>query len=125
MLKILVADDNPVSREFVREALEDEYAIAEAGDGVEALAKIRSELPDLILLDIQMPKMDGFGVLEELQKDPELRSICTVALTAFAMQGDRQKVLQAGFHGYIAKPVSLLELRTHVRRLLSCPQTSG
>jgi CheY-like chemotaxis protein len=74
--------------------------------------------PDLILLDLQMPALDGFGVLRELRADPRFAELPIVALTANAMQGDREKALAAGFTSYLSKPVSLASLRGEVARLL-------
>jgi two-component system cell cycle response regulator DivK len=114
---ILIADDNPVSRELVVEALGDEWTIVEASDGLSAVAKCREARPDLALIDIQMPQLDGFGVLEAIRAS-ELGNIPVLALTAFAMQGDRERALEAGFDGYLTKPVNLDALRTQVRLLL-------
>src|SRR5579871_374082 len=114
--KILVADDNPVSRELIREVLEmSGYEVVEAADGEEALRQARAALPDLMLLDIQMPRLDGYGVLRELRADHHLSNLRIVALTAFAMQGDRERALGAGFDGYITKPVDVVTLRQEVR----------
>ena len=94
--KVLVVDDNPAGRELVRESLQD-YAssITEAANGRDALEKLRTSLPDLVLLDIQMPEMDGYQVLREIRRDPALKSLRVVALTAFAMQGDLERALAA------------------------------
>ena len=114
-LRVLVADDNATARELVRETLA-EYtsAIEEAVDGREALRKIREAPPDLVLLDIQMPELDGFGVLREIRQDPALRHLRVVALTAFAMQGDRERALEAGFDDYITKPITLAKLKAQL-----------
>jgi len=110
--RVLVADDNPAGRELVREGLAG-YAssIIEASDGREAIEKIRETRPDLVLLDIQMPEMDGYAVLQEIRKDPALLGLRVVALTAFAMQGDRERALEAGFDDYLTKPVSVAKLK--------------
>ncbi|HEV2200198.1 MAG TPA: response regulator [Bryobacteraceae bacterium] len=114
-LRVLIADDNPAGRELVRETLGDQVAtIVEAADGREALRKIREDRPDLVLLDIQMPEMDGFAVLREVRRDPELRGLRVVALTAFAMQGDRERALEAGFDEYITKPVTIAKLKSQL-----------
>ena len=119
MKTILVADDNPVSRELISEILEAEgYRVIEAIDGGDALQKARETRPDLVLLDIQMPVMDGYTVLQELRHDHEFPSIRVVALTAFAMFGDREKALAAGFDGYITKPIKVSALRAEVEDLL-------
>ena len=113
--RVLVADDNPAGRELVRESLA-EYvsSIIEASDGREALDKIRETLPDLVLLDIQMPEMDGYAVLREIRGDPSLRGLRVVALTAFAMQGDRERALEAGFDDYLTKPVAVAKLKAQL-----------
>ena len=117
--RILVADDNTASRELIREVLElSGYDVVEAGDGMEALARVREGPPDLLLVDIQMPRLDGYGVLRELRGDPNLAGLRVVALTAFAMHGDRERALEAGFDGYITKPVDLTSLRQQVRKFL-------
>ena len=113
--RVLVADDNPAGRELVREGLaEHASSIIEASDGREALQKIRDMLPDLVLLDIQMPEMDGYAVLREIRSDPALQGLRVVALTAFAMQGDRERALEAGFDDYLTKPVSVAKLKAQL-----------
>jgi CheY-like chemotaxis protein len=120
MKTIVVADDNPVSRELISEVLESlGFQIVQAEDGGDALNKVRASRPDLVLLDIQMPVMDGFTVLEELRKNPETSELRVVALTAFAMFGDREKALEAGFNGYITKPIQISALRSAVSDLLA------
>ncbi|HEX5430762.1 MAG TPA: response regulator, partial [Bryobacteraceae bacterium] len=91
----------------------------EASDGAEALRRAQEHLPDLVVLDLHMPILDGFGVLKELRHDPRFATTPILALTASAMQGDRAQALAAGFTSYIAKPISLSVLRTEVARLLS------
>lgn len=119
MKRILIADDKATSRELLRTVLERQgYAIIEAADGEEALQKALAELPDLILLDLQMPRRSGYDVLRELRKDPRHAELPIIAITASAMQGDREKALAAGFTGYMAKPVALVHLREEVKRLL-------
>jgi CheY-like chemotaxis protein len=113
--RVLVADDNPAGRDFVRESLAEHVsAIIEAADGREALAKIRETHPDLVLLDIQMPEMDGYAVVREIRADPALEGIRVIALTAFAMQGDREQALEAGFDDYITKPVTVAKLKAQL-----------
>jgi PAS domain S-box-containing protein len=113
--RVLVADDNPAGRELVREGLAEHVSsIIEAADGQEALDKIRETRPDLVLLDIQMPGMDGYAVLREIRSDPALEGLRVVALTAFAMQGDRERALEAGFDDYLSKPVAVAELKAQL-----------
>jgi CheY-like chemotaxis protein len=118
--KILVVDDKPTGRELVRTVLEKGgYEIFEAGDGLEALEAVHRIRPDLIILDLHMPGLDGFGVVKELRRQEDFAQTPCMALTASAMQGDRQRALDAGFTGYITKPVSLKALRAEVERLLA------
>lgn len=117
---ILIADDRASSRELLRTVLEREgYRVLEAGDGVQALALARTGSPDLILLDLQMPILDGFGVLSELRGDPRFAAVPVLALTASAMQGDREKILAAGFTDYLSKPAGPEILRKTVANLLA------
>ena len=119
MKKILVADDKASSRELIRVVLEHSgYQVEEAADGREALDCALKQDPDLVLLDLQMPQLDGFAVVAELRKDQRFEKRPIVALTAYAMQGDREKALGAGFTSYVTKPVNLAELRRHVAELL-------
>ena len=119
MKQILIADDKATSRELLRTVLEKQgYAIIEASNGEEALEKTRSDAPDLILLDLQMPVRNGYEVLAELRKDPVYAKLPIIALTASAMQGDRERALAAGFTGYLAKPVTLAAIRSEIQRLL-------
>ena len=116
--RVLVADDNAAGRELVREGLSGHASsIVEAADGREALQKIRETRPDLVLLDIQMPEMDGYAVLREIRSDPALRGLRVVALTAFAMQGDRERALEAGFDDYLTKPITVAKLKAQLEPL--------
>lgn len=118
MKRILVAEDRPGSLELIRTVLESAgYEVIEALDGQEALDKAFDNPVDLILLDLQMPKIDGFGVLAHLRRDSRFRTVPVVALTANAMQGDRERALAAGFSSYLAKPVDLAMLRSEMGRL--------
>lgn len=119
MKTVLVADDKATSRELVRTVLEKSgYKIVEASDGIEALRNARELKPDLIILDLHMPGLDGFGVILEIRRDQALAATPVMALTASAMQGDRERALSAGFTAYIAKPIQLSALRSEVERLL-------
>jgi CheY-like chemotaxis protein len=114
--RVLVVDDNPAGRELVRESLQRfTSSISEAGNGREALEKMRAARPDLVLLDIQMPEMDGYEVLREIRHDPDLHDLRVIALTAFAMQGDRERALAAGFDDYITKPVTVAQLKAQLK----------
>jgi signal transduction histidine kinase/CheY-like chemotaxis protein/HAMP domain-containing protein len=102
---ILVIEDNPDNLITLKAILEKNYIINSAIDGVEGLKKALIEKPDLILLDISLPGIDGFKVLDEIKKNDKLSGIPVVALTARAMKGDREQLMEYGFDGYIAKPV--------------------
>ncbi len=116
---ILLVDDQPVGRELARTVLESSgYEVVEAFDGEDGLRKAASSLPDLILLDIHMPSRDGLSVVRELRQDPRFVSIPVIALTATAMNGDRQKGLEAGFTEYLTKPVSIGRLRQTIARFI-------
>lgn len=120
MKRILVVDDKGPNRELVRAILEqDGHLVMEAADGAEAVENARRNRPDLIVLDLHMPKLDGFGVLDELRRDKSFSATPIVALTASAMQGDREQALAAGFTAYIAKPFSLMAFRNEIEILLA------
>jgi two-component system cell cycle response regulator DivK len=119
MKKVLVADDKAAGRELIRTVLEQcGHSVFEASDGAEAVRKARELLPDLILLDLHMPVLDGLGAFRELRADERFTATPIVALTASAMQGDRELAMSAGFTGYLAKPSSLTVLRREINRLL-------
>jgi CheY-like chemotaxis protein len=103
--KIVLVEDNPDNRLLILAILNRLYEVAEYETGSEALAGMAQERPDLVLLDISLPGMDGGEVLEKIRADEKLRDLPVVALTAHAMVGDREKLLGLGFDGYIAKPI--------------------
>lgn len=126
MKRILVAEDRPASLELIRTVLEAAgYEVIEAVDGRDAIEKASRNPVDLILLDIQMPKMDGYDVLAHLRKDARFEGIPIVALTASAMHGDREKALMAGFSAYIPKPVDVRALRSEMERLIGNGRVLG
>jgi CheY-like chemotaxis protein len=121
-----VADDKATGRELIRTALEhSRYLVVEANDGLDAVIKAREVLPDLIILDLHMPVLDGFGALRQLRGDERFATTPIIALTASAMRGDRERGLAAGFTSYLAKPISLGNLRAEVERLLGQEDASG
>jgi CheY-like chemotaxis protein len=105
MIRVAVVEDNPDNRLLVRAILEDRYAVSEYEDGAEALRGMRAERPDVVLLDISLPGMDGVSVLREIRRDEALRRLPVIALTAHAMSGDREKYLGEGFDDYLTKPI--------------------
>jgi two-component system cell cycle response regulator DivK len=117
--KILVVDDNQDSRELVVKVLKNKgYKMIEATDGEEALEKAVAETPDLILMDISIPKINGYEVTRRLKTMEEFKDTPIVALTAHAMKGDRTKALEAGCEGYISKPINIRELPEQIRSFL-------
>ena len=119
MRTILVADDNRLSRELLRDILETaDHRVVEARDGGEVVRLIEEAMPDLILLDLEMPVKDGYAVLEQIQTDHRFSKIPVVAVTAKAMRNDRERAMAAGFRDYITKPVSSSDLRRLVEQLL-------
>ena len=105
MKRIAVVEDNPDNRLLVSAILDDLYELDEYETGVEALDGFRQSRPDLILLDISLPEMDGTEVLERVRNDEALRAVPAIALTAHAMAGDREKYLGLGFNDYVTKPI--------------------
>jgi len=117
--KILVVDDNQDSRELVVKVLKNKgYEMVEAADGEEAIEKAIAERPNLILLDISIPKLNGYEVTQKLKSMEEFKNIPIVALTAHAMKGDRMKALEAGCEGYITKPINVRELPAQVKSFI-------
>lgn len=119
MPHILIAEDNDLNRELFCELLSIGGYTAEAfSDGRELLKRLAVARADLLLVDIQMPNVDGYDVIKELKQDPALSSIPALALTALAMETDRERILTAGFDGYITKPVERVELFEEIERCL-------
>lgn len=117
MTNVLIAEDNPVNRELLRELLESRgYVVHEACDGQEALEKLEQSRPDIVLLDINMPMMDGFATISKIREQPALATLPVLAVTAYAMRGDREKILSSGFNGYLSKPISPVELIAELDR---------
>jgi two-component system cell cycle response regulator DivK len=116
---ILVVEDNQDNRELVVKVLKiNGYYVIEAVDGQEAIEKTRSENPDLILMDLFIPKIDGYEVTRRLKRDRDLKSIPIIALTAHAMKGDMEVALAAGCDGYIPKPIDVRELPKQIEHFL-------
>jgi two-component system, cell cycle response regulator DivK len=102
---IAVVEDNPDNRLLVQAILEEHYRIVEYEAGAQALEGFRDQAPDLVLLDISLPGMDGTEVLKRMRDDPGLSRIPVIALTAHAMAGDRERFLAEGFDDYLTKPI--------------------
>jgi CheY-like chemotaxis protein len=119
MKTILVAEDRDASRELLNVVLTAAgYDVILAADGEEALLRAKERPVDLVILDIHMPRLDGFGVIQRLRASPTYEKVPVIALTASAMAGDRDSVLAAGFSEYISKPVNMSLLRREIARLL-------
>lgn len=119
MKTILVVDDNEDSRELVRKILKKEgYQIIEAVDGEDAIAKAIAYRPDLILMDISIPKIDGYEATRRLKSRLDFKNTPIIAFTAHAMRGDQEKALQAGCDGYISKPLNVREFPEQIKMYL-------
>ena len=124
--KILVVEDNEQNRILMRQILKHHgYEVLEAADGAAGLEMAREHMPDLILLDLQMPVMGGFAVIRELRKTPELSKLKVIAVTSFAMKGDREKALEAGFDEYVTKPIDTRKFVELVKEILLPGETDA
>jgi CheY-like chemotaxis protein len=118
MYKIAIIEDAEDNRDLLYYLLRDEFKVARFGSGEEALRYFSNESPDLIVLDIWLPGMNGIEVLKHVRRHERLQRLPVLALTANAMSGDREKYLSEGFTDYIAKPIDVDEFVGTVRRLL-------
>jgi len=117
--KILVVEDTEDNRQILRDLLGMAgYDMIEAHDGAEGVAQATTHKPDLILMDIQMPVMDGYEATRQIKANPELKAIPIVAVTSYALSGDEQKARAAGCDAYIAKPYSPRQMLAKVREIL-------
>ena len=115
---ILYAEDNEFNRKIVRQALRrTSYRLIEATDGLEAVTVAQGELPDLILMDVQLPKLSGLDATRQLRADPRTSSIPVIVVTSFALSGDDRKAMEAGASAYLAKPYSPRELVALIQKL--------
>lgn len=118
--KVLIVEDNPMNMRLIEMILKsDNYTLLKATDGEEALEIAAKERPDLVLMDIRLPKVSGLEVAKRLKKDPELSHTSIIALTAHAMKGDMEKAFEAGCESYISKPIDTRELPRLVADILS------
>jgi two-component system, cell cycle response regulator DivK len=117
---VLIVEDNDLNMKLFHDLLEAHgYATIQTKDGMEAMKLAREHRPDLILMDIQLPEISGLEVTKWLKEDPDLRRIPVVAVTAFAMKGDEEKIRQGGCEAYIAKPISVVKFLETVAKLLN------
>jgi two-component system cell cycle response regulator DivK len=118
--RILVVEDNPKNLKLVRDVLQYwGYQVLMATSGEEGVELAAQELPDLILMDLQLPGIDGHEALRRLRQEPATRAVPVVAVTAFAMQDDRDRAALAGFDGYLEKPLSIRDLPGQVKGFLA------
>ena len=117
--KVLIVEDNELNMKLFHDLLDAQgYETLQTREGLQALALAREHRPDLILMDIQLPEISGLEVTKWLKEDDELAAIPVVAVTAFAMKGDEERIREAGAEGYLAKPVSIGPFMNAVRGLL-------
>lgn len=117
--RILVVEDNDLNRKLFCDVLRSQgYAVEPVGDGLDALDRARQFVPNLVIMDIQLPNVSGLDLIETAKKDPVLRAIPVLAVTAYAGKGDEERIREAGAEGYLAKPVSIGPFMQAVRALL-------
>jgi two-component system cell cycle response regulator DivK len=117
--KVLIVEDNELNMKLFHDLLEAQgYEILETREGLQALSLAREHHPDLILMDIQLPEISGLEVTKWLKEDDELASIPVVAVTAFAMKGDEERIREGGCEAYISKPISVAHFLDTIRKLL-------
>lgn len=124
--RVLIVDDNVMNLELVGFILDaNAFAVASASHADQALALIGTFQPDLILMDIQLPGMDGLSLTRQLKADPQTRHIVIVAFTAYAMKGDEAKMLAAGCDGYLSKPIEVATFASQVRAFIDATTGVG
>ena len=117
--KVLIVEDNELNMKLFHDLLDAQgYATLQTREGLQALALAREHKPDLILMDIQLPQVSGLEVTRWIKDDPELRAIPVVAVTAFAMKGDEERIREGGCEAYISKPISVTHFLETVRKYL-------
>ncbi len=120
MSKIVVAEDNEPNRILIRQILNhDGHEVLEATNGSVCLQMVSEHKPDLVLMDLQMPVMDGYGAIRALRNLPECAGIKVIAITAYAMKGDKEKAIAAGFDEYITKPINTRTLLFVISKILN------
>lgn len=116
---VLVVEDNDLNMKLFEDLLQTQgYRVLSASHGLDALNLVRQHRPDLVIMDIQLPEISGLEITQVMKADPALRHIPVIAVTAFAMKGDEERMLQGGCSAYIAKPISVTQFLETVRRFL-------
>lgn len=118
MKKILIVEDVEWNRDLLTQLLEEDYTVVQAGDGLQGLKCAEEEHPDLILMDLSLPKMDGWELASRIRSTESIRDVPIIAVTAHAMTGDEERALQAGCNDYIPKPIDEDRLLDKVRTLI-------
>ncbi len=121
----MIVEDNELNKKLFRDLLEaNGYKTVHTEDGMEVMDLARAHKPDLILMDIQLPEVSGIEITSWLKKDPVLKAIPVIAITAFAMKGDEEKIRAGGCEGYISKPISVASFLATVKRFINAPPSS-
>ena len=121
--KVMIVEDNELNMKLFNDLLEaNGYAVIQTRDGLSALDLARRHKPDLILMDIQLPEVSGIEVTKWLKEDDELKKIPVIAVTAFAMKGDEQKIREGGCEAYISKPISVMSFLQTIDGFLNQPK---
>jgi len=117
--KILIVEDNDLNLKLFRDLLgANGYTTFETREGIEAIAMTRNVQPDLIIMDIQLPEISGLDVTRKIKADPAMRHIPVIAVTAFAMKDDEDKIMRAGCEAYLSKPIAIDDFLRTIRRFL-------
>jgi len=126
MPRILIVEDNELSRDMLSRRLRRKgYEVIVAVDGAEGVAMAGEQMPDIVLMDLSLPDMDGWKATQTLKENPKTRAIPVIALTAHAMSGDRERALEAGCDDYDTKPIDLRRLLTKIHRFVPDPSGSS
>jgi two-component system cell cycle response regulator DivK len=124
--KVLIVEDNELNMKLFHDLLDSQgYQILQTREGLQAMAMARQHMPDLILMDIQLPEISGLEVTKWLKDDEELAHIPIIAVTAFAMKGDEERIRQGGCEAYISKPISVMHFLETVKKHLNQPVPVG
>lgn len=117
--RILIVEDNDLNLKLFRDLLgANGYETVETREGLEAISLTRNMMPDLILMDIQLPEISGLDITKKIKADPHIQHIPVVAVTAFAMKDDEEKIMQAGCEAYLSKPIAIDQFLATIRHLL-------
>ena len=124
--KVLIVEDNELNMKLFHDLLDSQgYQTLQTREGLQAMALARQHMPDLILMDIQLPEISGLEVIKWLKDDEELNHIPVIAVTAFAMKGDEERIRQGGCEAYISKPISVMHFLETVKKHLNLPVAVG